>query len=83
MNDVLQHDENALAPSFRDKLRSRELHVLEANSGLSQRRLTIKLCVSVGVVNYELKAPAEMGFVKAANFPTSVIKVAKFYTLAR
>ena len=67
--------------SARDELRLRVLRALEANPELSQRQLAAELGVSLGGVNYALKAPGGRGFVKAANFRKSGNKVAYLYVL--
>ena len=65
----------------RDELRLRVLRALEANPELSQRQLASELGVSLGGVNYALKALVERGFVKADNFRKSGNKVAYLYVL--
>ena len=65
----------------RDELRLRVLRALEENPELSQRQLAAKLGVSLGGVNYALKALMERGFVKAENFRKSGRKVAYLYLL--
>ena len=67
--------------SPRDELRLRVLRALEANPELSQRQLSAELGVSLGGVNYALKALVERGFVKADNFRKSGSKVAYLYVL--
>ena len=65
----------------RDELRLRVLRALEANPELSQRQLAAELGVSLGGVNYALKALMKRGFVKADNFRKSGNKVAYLYVL--
>ena len=65
----------------RDELRFKVLRALEANPELSQRQLAAELGVSLGGVNYALKALIERGFVKAENFRKSGNKVAYLYVL--
>ena len=62
-------------------MRLRVLRALEANPELSQRQLAAELGVSLGGVNYALKALIEWGFVKADNFRRSGTKVAYLYVL--
>ena len=62
-------------------MRLRVLRALEANPELSQRQLAAGLGVSLGGVNYALKALVERGFVKAGNFRKSDNKVAYLYVL--
>jgi len=81
MNDVLKHSDTVLSTSARDELRLRVLRALEANPELSQRQLAAELGVSLGGVNYALKALIERGFVKADNFRKSGTKVAYLYVL--
>ena len=81
MNDVLKRSDTALSTGVRDELRLRVLRALEANPELSQRQLAHELGVSLGGVNYALKALIERGFVKADNFRKSGTKVAYLYVL--
>ena len=81
MNDVLKHSDTVLSTSARDELRLRVLRALEANPELSQRQLAAELGVSLGGVNYALKALIDRGFVKADNFRKSGSKVAYLYVL--
>ena len=82
MNDVTQiKDSQSLSTGVRDELRLRVLRALEVNPELSQRQLAAELGVSLGGVNYALKALVERGFVKADNFRKSGRKVAYLYVL--
>ena len=81
MNNVLQNSGTALSTSARDELRLRVLRALEANPELSQRQLAAELGVSLGGVNYALKALIDRGFVKADNFRKSGSKVTYLYVL--
>ena len=81
MNDVLEHRDPILSTGARDELRLRVLRALEANPELSQRQLAAELGVSLGGVNYALKALVERGFVKAGNFRKSGAKAAYLYVL--
>ena len=81
MNDVAHNSDTVLSTSARDELRLRVLRALEANPELSQRQLAQELGVSLGGVNYALKALIERGFVKADNFRRSGTKVAYLYVL--
>ena len=65
----------------RDELRLRVLRAIEVDPELSQRQLAAELGVSLGGVNYALKALVERGFVKADNFRKSGNKVAYLYVL--
>ena len=81
MNDVLENRDTALSTGAGEELRLRVLRALEANPELSQRQLAAELGVSLGGVNYALKALIARGFVKADNFRKSGAKVAYLYVL--
>ena len=81
MNDALENKDSPLNTGGRDELRLRVLRALEANPELSQRKLAAELGVSLGGVNFALKALVERGFVKAANFRKSGNKVSYLYVL--
>lgn len=81
MNDAFENSDTALNTGARDELRLRVLRVLETNPELSQRQLAEQLGVSLGGVNYALRALVERGFVKAENFRKAGNKVAYFYVL--
>jgi len=59
----------------------RVLSLLEQNPEMSQRDLAKALGVSLGGVNYSLKALMERGMVKAQNFSKSERKLAYAYVL--
>ena len=80
-NNVRENNESSLNTGTRDELRLRVLRALEANPELSQRQLASELGVSLGGVNFALKALVERGFVKADNFRKSGNKVAYLYVL--
>lgn len=67
--------------SISEETRLRILRVLEQNPELSQRELAKSLGVSLGKVNYCLKALVEVGWVKAGNFVRSSNKVKYVYVL--
>ena len=81
MNDSSKDASHAQKIGARDELRLRVLRALEANPELSQRQLAAKLGVSLGGVNYALKALMERGFVKVNNFRKSGRKAAYLYVL--
>ena len=81
MNDVFENNDSSLKTGARDELRLRVLRALESNPELSQRQLAAELGVSLGGVNYALKALIRRGFVKADNFRKSGSKVAYLYVL--
>jgi EPS-associated MarR family transcriptional regulator len=59
----------------------RVLSLLEQNPDMSQRDLARALGVSLGGINYSLKALIERGMVKAQNFKKSESKLAYAYVL--
>ena len=81
MNNSFQNTDTVLSTGGRDELRLRVLRALEANPKLSQRQLAAELGVSLGGINFALKALVERGFVKADNFRRSGSKVAYLYVL--
>ena len=81
MNNTAANTAQGAETSARDELRLRVLRALETNPELSQRQLAAELGVSLGGVNYALKALVERGFVKADNFRKSGNKVAYLYLL--
>ena len=81
MNDVLENNDSSLNTGARDELRLKVLRALQANPELSQRQLAAELDVSLGGVNYAIKALIERGFVKVGNFRKSGNKAAYFYVL--
>ena len=68
---MLENNDSSLNTGARDELRLRVLRALEGNPELSQRQLAAELGVSLGGVNYALKALVDRGFVKADNFRKS------------
>ena len=81
MNDALENNDTSFSTGAKDELRLRVLRALEANPKLSQRQLATELGVSLGGVNYALKALVERGFVKVGNFRKSGNKGAYLYVL--
>ena len=64
-----------------NETRYRLLRLLAENPGLSQRELARELDVSLGKLNYCLKALLDVGYVKARNFKNSENKQAYLYKL--
>lgn len=64
-----------------DELRYRILKLLESNPHMSQRELATELGISLGKVNYCLRALIGKGWVKAGNFRRSTDKRAYLYLL--
>ena len=78
---MLKNSASVLNTGAKDELRLRVLRALEANPELSQRELAKELGVSLGGVNYALKALVERGFVKVGNFHKLGNKAAYLYIL--
>lgn len=57
------------------------MRLLEAKPGMSQRDLARELGISLGKVNYCLRALIKKGWIKAANFKNSQNKIAYMYLL--
>lgn len=66
-----------------DEYRSKILRLLAEQPEISQRKLARELGVSLGRVNFCLKALVERGLVKANNFKNSNNKKAYMYFLTR
>lgn len=64
-----------------DEFRYRILKRLEANPELSQRDLARELGVSVGKINYGMRALLDLGLIKANNFVNSRNKQGYIYVL--
>ena len=59
----------------------RVLHLLEDDPELTQRELAVKLGISLGGVNYCLKALVDIGHIKVSNFSKNSNKSAYLYLL--
>lgn len=81
MRDLNRNSDSVLSVGARDELKLRVLRVLETNPQWSQRQLAAELGVSLGGLNYVLKALVERGCVKADNFRKSGSKGAYLYVL--
>jgi len=82
MNTSMKNsNEISCSVSARQEIRLKVLRALEENPELSQRQLAVKLGVSLGGVNYAVKALVERGFVKVNNFSRSDNKVGYLYVL--
>jgi len=64
-----------------EEVRYKLLKLLEPNPQLSQREVAKALGISLGKVNFCLKALADRGLIKAANFKNSKNKTAYMYLL--
>lgn len=65
----------------REEVRFRVLRLIENKPEISQRELADELGVSLGQVNYQLKALRERGLIKVSNFLRSDNKLAYVYLL--
>ena len=57
------------------------MHIIESNSNASQREIARKTGLSIGKVNYCLKALVDIGFIKIDNFTKSNQKINYAYIL--
>ena len=57
------------------------MHTLQENPNISQRQLAKKIGLSIGKVNYCIKALIDIGFVKVVNFNNSNQKLKYAYIL--
>lgn len=64
-----------------DEAHYRLMRLIEANPGMSQRDIARELGMSLGKVNYCLRAVAEKGWIKATNFRNNHNKAAYLYWL--
>ena len=70
-----------MVKSVPDDVRFRVLRVLQDDPGLSQREIALALGVSLGAVNYCLRALTEKGQIKVRNFRSSSNKLRYAYIL--
>lgn len=70
-------------PPLDDETRYRLLKLLESRPELSQRELAVEMGVSLGKVNYCLRAVMERGWVKVRNFTQNPNKRIYAYYLTR
>jgi EPS-associated MarR family transcriptional regulator len=68
-------------PSGRDELKLRVMRVVEDKPTASQRQIASELGVSLGGVNFCLKALAEKGLIKMGNFARAERKLGYAYIL--
>ncbi len=67
--------------SFNEDVRFRTLRLLQNKPDSSQRDIARELGVSLGTINYCLKALVDVGFIKIANFRASPKKSGYAYIL--
>ena len=68
-------------PSLHEESHLKVLRILEAKPDINQRELADAVGVSLGKLNFCLKALMERGFVKMQNFRTSQNKLSYSYLL--
>jgi len=83
VNTVKKQSAESAGPgnANREALRLEVMRVIEANPEMSQREIARELGVSLGGVNYAMKALVERGLVKAKNFGRSGNKLGYVYVL--
>lgn len=64
-----------------DEYRYKILKLVEANPEISQRELAAELGISLGKVNFCIKALVDVGLIKVDNFRNSKNKLAYMYLL--
>jgi EPS-associated MarR family transcriptional regulator len=64
-----------------DELRYKLMRLLQANPEMSQRDVARELGISLGKVNYCVRALVRKGWIKAANFKNNHNKAAYMYLL--
>lgn len=74
-------DQPSTQTSRREGLDFELLYIIEKEPGLSQREIAERLGLSLGKVNYCLKALADKGAIKLANFRASANKLRYVYVL--
>mgnify|MGYP001487174764 CR=1 FL=1 len=72
---------NINAEERKDELRLSVIRIIEENPDITQRELAKRLGISLGRINYCLKALVEVGYVKTARFRRSKKKLGYAYIL--
>ena len=57
------------------------MRAIDANPQMTQRELSTRLGLSLGKINFQVRAMVEKGFIKADNFKNSKNKIAYLYCL--
>lgn len=65
----------------KEEIKFRVLRLIESRPEISQRELADELGISLGQINYQLKALKERGLIKVGNFLRSDNKLAYVYLL--
>ena len=74
-------EDSSVSAEVSNEIHLKVLREIEGNPKITQRELAQQLGVSLGKVNYCLKALIDRGWVKATNFKNSHNKVAYAYLL--
>lgn len=77
----MPHTKKLQANASQEELKLRVMRIIEANPTATQREIAQELNVSLGGVNYCLKALVDRGLVKLNNFAKSKRKVGYAYIL--
>jgi EPS-associated MarR family transcriptional regulator len=72
---------HSLIKKRQEEARFQVMFILQKNPDISQRELAVKLGLSLGSVNYVLRALVAKGLVKAQNFSSSKKKLVYVYVL--
>ena len=72
---------NSNADDAKDELHLSMMRILQGNPDTTQRELAKRLGISLGGINYCLKALVEVGYVKASRFKRSKRKLGYAYVL--
>jgi EPS-associated MarR family transcriptional regulator len=81
VNALPSSDDAAPSQDMADRAHLDVMRLLSAQPELSQREVASSLGISLGKVNYCLRALIEKGFVKAENYRNSRNKLGYFYLL--
>ena len=81
MDSIVSSDNASRQSKIQEDTYFRIMRLLEENPELSQRELAAKLGMSLGGLNYCLKALIDKGFVKLDNFQNSKHKLKYVYVL--
>jgi len=81
LNIILLKSMTKILKSINPDIHFRVLHTIEENPNITQRELAKKLGISLGGVNYCLKALIEIGHIKGNNFKKNPNKSSYFYLL--
>ena len=81
LNDNIYSMKQDKDPLFKDEEYFNIIRKISKDSNISQREMSAELGISLGKVNYCLRALKEKGFIKIKNFRKSENKINYFYVL--